>query len=242
MGARRDGLVWLVRLGDRAAVVPDTVGMGYLAELIEHAGVEIATVELAKADEAERARVEVRKAIKRALASITEIEPVLGGEIASRVVTGTRCVYRGAQLDADPLRRRERLRPAREVNDQVVAVRRRWISPRTTSTSITAGGDEGHDGGDAGDAADRRPGERRQQQATQRLAPEQAVALPGDLISCGLQFGDGRFVRAGLLGLDDGRLGLPLAARRDRRRWRRRRCRRGGRRCSWRRPRPRRRS
>ena len=42
----RDGRVWLVRLGDRAAVVPHTVGMGYLAELIDHAGVEIAAVEL----------------------------------------------------------------------------------------------------------------------------------------------------------------------------------------------------
>ena len=182
----RDGRIWLVRLGDRAAVVPHTVGMGYLAELIDHAGVEIAAVELSSghavsggttsdqlvlddrakaayrrrieelqreiddadenvdldraararaeldqlvaelaratgfggrgrcfADEAERARVAVRKAIKRALASITEVEPVLGGEIASRVVTGTRCVFRGAQLGADPLDEGERLRPAR---------------------------------------------------------------------------------------------------------------------------------
>ena len=65
------------------------------------------------ADEAERARVAVRKAIKRALASIIEVEPVLGGEIASRVVTGTRCVFRGAQPGADPLDDGERLRPAR---------------------------------------------------------------------------------------------------------------------------------
>jgi hypothetical protein len=183
----RDGRVWLVRLGDRAAIVPHSVGMGYLAELIEHAGVEIAAVELSSghvasgpipsgqlvlddraraayrrrieelqreiddadacadleraararaeldqlvaelaratgfggrgrcfADEAERARVAVRKAIKRALASIIEVEPVLGGEIASRVVTGTRCVYRGAQLGADPLDEGERLRPQRK--------------------------------------------------------------------------------------------------------------------------------
>ena len=46
------------------------------------------------ADEAERARVAVHKAIKRAVAMITEAEPVLGREIGSRVVTGTRCVYR----------------------------------------------------------------------------------------------------------------------------------------------------
>ena len=164
----RDGRVWLVRLGDRAAVVPQSVGMGYLAELIDHAGVEIAAVETVEwhtpssgstvsdqpvlddrakatyrrrieelqhdiddadvcadleraararaeldqfvtelaratgfagrgrcfADEAERARVAVCKAIKRAVAMITEVEPVLGREIGARVVTGTRCVFR----------------------------------------------------------------------------------------------------------------------------------------------------
>jgi hypothetical protein len=46
------------------------------------------------ADAAERARVSVHKAIKRALAAITEAHPDLGRELASRVVTGTRCVYR----------------------------------------------------------------------------------------------------------------------------------------------------
>jgi hypothetical protein len=164
---RRDGRVWLVRLGDRAALVPHTVGMGYLAELIDHAGVEIAAVELSSgraapgpttsgqlvlddrakatyrrrieelqheiddadacadreraararaeldhvvaelarttglagrgrcfADEAERARVAVRKAIKRAVAMITDADPILGGEIGSRIVTGTRCMFR----------------------------------------------------------------------------------------------------------------------------------------------------
>jgi hypothetical protein len=38
--------------------------------------------------------VSVYKAIKRALASITEAHPDLGRELSSRVVTGTRCVYR----------------------------------------------------------------------------------------------------------------------------------------------------
>ena len=46
------------------------------------------------ADAAERARISVHKAIKRALAAITEAHPDLGRELASRIVTGTRCVYR----------------------------------------------------------------------------------------------------------------------------------------------------
>jgi hypothetical protein len=35
----------------------------------------------------------VHKAIKRALALITEAEPTLGREIGGQVVTGMRCVY-----------------------------------------------------------------------------------------------------------------------------------------------------
>ena len=62
------------------------------------------------------------------------------------------------------------------------------------------GGDEGGDGGDAGDAADRRPGEGRQQQAAQRLAPEQRVALAGERVDRGLQFGDRGLVLAGVVG------------------------------------------
>jgi tetratricopeptide (TPR) repeat protein len=42
---------------------------------------------------AERARTSVNKAIKRALATISEADPALGREIGSKVVTGMRCVY-----------------------------------------------------------------------------------------------------------------------------------------------------
>jgi hypothetical protein len=45
------------------------------------------------AGNAERARTSVHKAIKRALALITEADPVLGHEIGAHVVTGMRCVY-----------------------------------------------------------------------------------------------------------------------------------------------------
>jgi hypothetical protein len=164
---QRDGRVWRVRQGDHAALVPHTIGMCYLAEMISHPEVEIAAVALSSgyagpcpsisdqlvldprakaeyrrrieelqeevddadacadleraararaeldryveeltrstglagrsrsfADDAERARIAVRKAIKRALATITEADPELGREIGSRVVTGARCVFR----------------------------------------------------------------------------------------------------------------------------------------------------
>lgn len=162
----RDGRVWQIRIGERAAVVPHTVGMEYLTRLVEHAGVGIAAIELASGhamscrgsspepvldarakalyrrrieelredvddaeacsdleraataraeldrfvvelarstgfagrarsftDSAERARVSVQKAIKRALIMITEADPMLGREIGSRVVTGMHCIY-----------------------------------------------------------------------------------------------------------------------------------------------------
>jgi hypothetical protein len=161
---RRDGRLWQLRVDDRAVLVPDSIGMGYLARLIEAPGVEIAAVDLAGepvhtvtarqpvvddnaiaayrrragelqaeideaddhcdleraararaefdalvdeikrttgllgrrrtfVDEAERARTSVQKAIKRALSRISGSDAALGRELASRVVTGTRCAY-----------------------------------------------------------------------------------------------------------------------------------------------------
>jgi hypothetical protein len=163
---RRDGRVWKVSLGERAAVVPHSVGMEYLTKLIGQTGVAIPAVELASGytmtcrssavepvldarakdayrrrieelraeiddgeacadleraargrveldrfleelaratgfagrtrsfdDTAERARVSVHKAIKRAVAMIAEVEPTVGHEIRSRLVTGMRCVF-----------------------------------------------------------------------------------------------------------------------------------------------------
>lgn len=45
-------------------------------------------------DDAERARVSVHKAIKRALRTIADADAALGHALSSRVVTGMRCVYR----------------------------------------------------------------------------------------------------------------------------------------------------
>jgi hypothetical protein len=90
---RRDGRLWRVQVGGRVVVVPHTIGLEYLAQLIEHAGVEIAAVDLARRSDVERSRVSVHKAVKRALTLITEADPTLGQHISSRVVTGTHCVY-----------------------------------------------------------------------------------------------------------------------------------------------------
>ena len=48
------------------------------------------------ADDAERARISVHKALKRALAAITRADPDVGHAIAARLVTGARCVLRSA--------------------------------------------------------------------------------------------------------------------------------------------------
>ena len=166
VACRRQGRAWLVTAGERSALVPDSVGLRYLTELIARAGVAIPSIELASvhaivrrgggddlvldadakaayrrriedlrsevddaeacADlerasqarveldrfveelarctglagrvrsfphDAERARVSVRKAIKRAIRAITEIDYALGREIGARVVTGTTCVF-----------------------------------------------------------------------------------------------------------------------------------------------------
>jgi hypothetical protein len=163
---RRSGRLWHVEAAGRAASVPHSVGMGYLAELVDHPGREIAAIELASghqlsdrsarqaiidedgrlhyrrviedlreeiadaeqdadperatrarlqldlvlddlaratglsghdrcfADEAERARVSVHKAIRRAIVRLADADPAIGRLLARRVRTGVRCVYR----------------------------------------------------------------------------------------------------------------------------------------------------
>jgi hypothetical protein len=163
---RRAGRLWRVEAAGRATSVPHSVGMGYLAQLVDHAGREIAAIELASghqmsdrssrqvlidddsrdryrraiedlddeiadaergadteratrarmqldllldelaratglggrdrcfADEAERARVSVHKAIRRAIDRIGDADPAIGRLLGRRVRTGVRCVYR----------------------------------------------------------------------------------------------------------------------------------------------------
>jgi hypothetical protein len=166
IACHQEGRVWLVTAGQRRALVPDSVGVRYLTQLIERAGVEISALELASqhalsrqaaghhpvldadakaayrrrieelrseladAEEcadleraarareeldrfleelarctgfagrarsfthnAERARVSVHKAIKRAVSAIAEIDPAIGRAVGDRVVTGSTCVF-----------------------------------------------------------------------------------------------------------------------------------------------------
>jgi hypothetical protein len=51
-------------------------------------------------DDAERARVSVRKALIRALAAVRAADPILGAELAARVVTGTRCAFVAVAAEA----------------------------------------------------------------------------------------------------------------------------------------------
>ncbi|MFT3852479.1 MAG: hypothetical protein QM733_07070 [Ilumatobacteraceae bacterium] len=51
-------------------------------------------------DDAERARVSVRKAITRALAAVRSADAALGADLAARVVTGTRCVFTASPTPA----------------------------------------------------------------------------------------------------------------------------------------------
>ena len=72
------------------------------------------------------------------------------------------------------------------------AVRLRWNDAQHDQHDHHCGADEGDDGGDPGDGADGRPGVGRQEQAAQRLALEQRVALVADGVGIGLQLVDGR--------------------------------------------------
>ena len=133
-----------------------------------------------------------------------------------------------------------RVGDAGDGGDQACArcIRRRWMMPSTTRTSVTAGGD---DGGDAGDRGDGRPGVGAEQGARRTSAPGRPCRgrpLISSRSACR------RATSA--LGAPDSTAWFSASRRRPaahaaRRRWPRRPCRRRGPGCSWRRPRPRRR-
>jgi hypothetical protein len=164
---RREARSWKISVDDRTARVPHSVGMGYLATLIDRMGEAIPAIELASGhtwtlrgcrpepvldaratasyrrrieelqqeleeaeeagdpcradrarheleqyleelaratgfagasrpfdDEAERARLSVHKAIKRALERISAADRIVGDELRARVLTGIRCEFR----------------------------------------------------------------------------------------------------------------------------------------------------
>lgn len=169
----RTGRRWRLELGERTAVVDDSVGVRYLATLVANPAVEIAAIELADggvpesrtaqpvlddaalrqyrsrlhelreqiadaeaarqevraarlradadwladelrgstglggrtrqfADNPERARIAVGKAIRRALDRVAAADPVLGEHLRRTVQTGMRCCYRVAGQRSDP--------------------------------------------------------------------------------------------------------------------------------------------
>jgi len=165
----RDGKGWLVRAGDVECTIEDSVGMAYLAVLLDNPGYEISALELASgqdatsvddgrrseqpfldeaavrsyrarltalraemdeyqkmhdmvraerarveydwliselvsatglggrarrfADNEERARVSVGKAIRRAIGRIAAVEPGIGEQLRTTIYTGMRCRY-----------------------------------------------------------------------------------------------------------------------------------------------------
>jgi hypothetical protein len=166
--ARHSDRLWTVRQGERVAVVPDSTGMRYLAQLAQRPGVEVSALELVRAttggdrppghppvrhemvdrralrayrlrleeleqdmhkhaaryddgwaarakaerdwildeisavsglgggvraftDDAERARIAVTKAIRRAVERVRSADPTLGQILATRIRTGGRC-------------------------------------------------------------------------------------------------------------------------------------------------------
>ena len=93
---------WLVSWGGRHAAIDDLVGVRHLARLLDRPGVPVPAAELVGSGTGpERARVAVRKAIKRAVDRIADADPVIGGELLSAVNTGYSCCYRPPQPEQD---------------------------------------------------------------------------------------------------------------------------------------------
>jgi len=99
---QRAGRKWRLTLGHRSVLVEDSIGLGHLAVLIASPRHEIRAADLvaglagrtrALPDQPERARVAVGKAIRRALARITEADSVIGEHLRQTVHTGVHCSY-----------------------------------------------------------------------------------------------------------------------------------------------------
>jgi hypothetical protein len=97
---------WVVTWGVRRAVVRDIIGMRYLARLVAAPGSPVAALDLVGpgrrgpsarrqpgTQQAERARVAVRKAITRAIEAIADADPAIAAELRATVQTGYACRY-----------------------------------------------------------------------------------------------------------------------------------------------------
>jgi hypothetical protein len=109
---RREGEYWVVRFDGRACNLRHSVGLGYIAELLRRPGREIhALALLAALDDApargprrtdqecdalvdaERARLSVTRAIRRAQARVAAYDAALGEHFAATLHTGRYCAY-----------------------------------------------------------------------------------------------------------------------------------------------------
>jgi hypothetical protein len=97
----RTGEVWRVGREPAVTLVRDSKGMGYLARLLAAPGVELSAVELAgvggaDASTAERARLNVTRALRSAVATIAAHDDALGHELGRSILTGAVARYEPA--------------------------------------------------------------------------------------------------------------------------------------------------
>jgi hypothetical protein len=97
---RREAEVWTFAYGTEVVRVRDTKGLGYLVRLLREPGRELAARDLAgveegraSAPEAERARVNVTRAIGGVVRKVTAACPQLGRHLEGAVRTGAVCAY-----------------------------------------------------------------------------------------------------------------------------------------------------
>ncbi|MFN0089232.1 MAG: AAA family ATPase [Acidimicrobiales bacterium] len=95
----RTGGVWLVTYGTASVAVQHLVGLHHLDALVAQPGQDIPAWVLAAAAGAdastspEQARISVRKAITRAISSLSDLSPEIGAYLRRSIVTGSTCRF-----------------------------------------------------------------------------------------------------------------------------------------------------
>jgi hypothetical protein len=108
----RAGQQWRIQYGRRSLLVSNSTGMAHLSALLTKPGLDVPAVELAagprapsavavghgeraggNSKEAERARLAVSKAIRRAINAVAQLDEQIGSHLHDSVKTGTRCSY-----------------------------------------------------------------------------------------------------------------------------------------------------
>jgi hypothetical protein len=100
----RTGDAWRVGYEPRVTLLRHSKGMSQLATLLAEPGVAFAAVDLVRCDggdssDAERARVNVTRALRGAIRRIAAHDPELGRELGEAIRTGTAPRYEPRPLD-----------------------------------------------------------------------------------------------------------------------------------------------